>query len=283
MKQCSQTLANYLATNSKLNMCDLYEFRLGNGIVLRYADYDRDVIAGGNTYLMNGPVFSRAKISLKLGGSVDTMSLSAYVNDKDSIADKTFMQAACLGAFDDGSLSLYQCYFYDDGSVVDYVLIFKGEMEVKSGGGLKLTFDVKSSVQRLNVEYPLRSYYVECPYSVYDACCGVNINSYKRKNSVASGSTATIIKLSTAVTASYYDNGGIIFTSGNLKGVTMPIKTNTANQLTLMTELVGVPTAGDTFQIYPGCDKTDGMCKSRFNNSARNRSTPYVPLPETIV
>lgn len=92
-----------------------------------------------------------------------------------------------------------------------------------------------------------------------------------------------MIKTNLSFASSYYDNGGVIFTSGALQGVTMPVKTSSNGSLSLMLECVATPAAGDTFKAYPGCDKSAAMCKSRFNNSLRNRSTPYIPLPETIL
>lgn len=52
---------------------------------------------------------------------------------------------------------------------------------------------------------------------------------------------------------------------------------------------------GDTFEIWPGCDKTVtklnpltgnvemiGACKVKFDNVARYRGMPFVPAPETM-
>jgi uncharacterized phage protein (TIGR02218 family) len=36
-------------------------------------------------------------------------------------------------------------------------------------------------------------------------------------------------------------------------------------------------TAGDTFNIQPGCDKTFAMCKGKFTNAANFRGEPHIP------
>lgn len=282
MMTCSDTLKQHIINAENLHMCELYEFTLTNGIILRYTSNNANVEVDGKTFLCHGPIINRSRLQLKLGATVDNMTVTIYTDGNDEVATSTFMQAARLGALDDGTLSFYQCYFNDDGEIVGALLIFKGEIEIKSGGGLKIELDCKSSLQRLDVEWPLRKYYVECPFSVYDSCCGVDIESFKVSGSVVNGSTSTVILTNNTMTANFYDNGGITFTSGVLNGVTMPIRTNTANIIYLMTELVATPAPGDTYKIYPGCNKTPAMCESRFHNGGRNRSTPYVPLPDTI-
>jgi len=41
------------------------------------------------------------------------------------------------------------------------------------------------------------------------------------------------------------------------------------------------PAAGDTFVVYPGCDKSQRTCRLKFNNLANFGGFPYVPAPET--
>lgn len=283
MKKCTEELKEFLHTAKEFYMCDLYEFTLTNGMVLRYADYDLNINFENKTYLSNGPIFERDKISVKLGADVDSMNIDMSVDSNDSIGTRTFIQAAHIGAFDDGNLKLTQCYMSSPGVVVGILDIFEGEIEVKDGGGLSLSIEAKSSVQRLNVDYPLRNYYVGCPFSVYGKECGVNIDNFKTVGIVGENSTAVAIYTTLVLNENYFENGGICFTSGNLTGVTMPIKSNSTNCINLMTECVGTPAKGDNFYIYPGCDKTNSMCANRFNNSNRNRSTPFVPLPEAVV
>ena len=46
--------------------------------------------------------------------------------------------------------------------------------------------------------------------------------------------------------------------------------------------LPNVPAVGDTFSVFPGCDKTKTTCAGKFSNIARFRGFPFVPVPETI-
>lgn len=106
-------------------------------MVLRYADYDVDITAGKN-YLAKGPIFKRDRVALKLGVQVDSMNVTVTSDENDTVGTKTFMQAAHLGAFDDGTMSLYRCFMSEPSVIVDILEMFTGEIEVKNAGGLNL-------------------------------------------------------------------------------------------------------------------------------------------------
>jgi hypothetical protein len=44
-----------------------------------------------------------------------------------------------------------------------------------------------------------------------------------------------------------------------------------------------MPNTGDTFTAYPGCDKTQNTCTSKFNNLVNFGGFPYVPVPEAAI
>ena len=41
------------------------------------------------------------------------------------------------------------------------------------------------------------------------------------------------------------------------------------------------PGIGDTFTAYPGCDKLQNTCNTKFTNIAHYRGYNYVPPPES--
>ena len=81
----------------------------------------------------------------------------------------------------------------------------------------------------------------------------------------------------------YYDNGQIVFTSGSNSGLTKAIKTYFGRTFFFNSPLPFIPNAGDTFVAYPGCDKQQSTCTSKFNNLANFGGFPYVPVPETAI
>jgi uncharacterized phage protein (TIGR02218 family) len=285
MKQVSTELREYLHSRKHFYACDIYELRLASGLVFRYADYDMDIITDGNTFSCKGPIFEREDISLSSGISVDKMNISVYVDATDTIGGTPTMHVANNGGFDDATLSLYRCYMSNPGVVVGTVEKFTGDINVKSGGGLEMNWEVKSSVQRLNVEWPLRKYYPTCPYALYGAGCGLNIDNYTAYGTVTAVNSFQSFNTNLAFPDNYYDQGGIEWLSGPLTGVSVPIKwsENRSGSLYILIPLESAPVVGNTFRVYPGCDKLPGTCNSKFNNYLRNRATPYIPLKETIV
>jgi uncharacterized phage protein (TIGR02218 family) len=83
----------------------------------------------------------------------------------------------------------------------------------------------------------------------------------------------------------YFDNGQLVFNFGANNGHVVAVKAylNSGGTVYFVVPLPALPTAGDTFTIYPGCDKTQATCASKFSNLANFGGFPYVPVPETAI
>ena len=44
-----------------------------------------------------------------------------------------------------------------------------------------------------------------------------------------------------------------------------------------------IPQPGDTFTVYPGCDRRQVTCDTKFHNIVNFGGTPFVPIPETAI
>ena len=283
MKQADEKLIGYLASTADFRMCDLYEFELYDGGMFRYADFDKDItLQDGRVFLCNGPGFDRDKISLTADEVIDSLSVELTVDATDKMKDVSIIQLARNGGFDDARLTLFRCFLDERGSALFALELFKGEIETPEGGGLTLSLDVNSLANRLNNNFPTRCYYPTCPFSLYDFMCGVRLSSYKRSGSVTSA-TKKIIRTNMSFAGGYYEQGGIEFTSGALAGSAHSIRYSPAGSFELLVEAETAPGPGDTFVVYPGCNKTPEQCRAKFNNFNRNRATPFVPLKETGV
>jgi uncharacterized phage protein (TIGR02218 family) len=286
MKQVSDELREYLHSRTEFFMCDLYEITLKSGLTFRYADYGRDLtLPDGRLFSHKGPLLKRTRIKLSSGISVDKMTVTVYTDTNDIIGGAPMLQIAHNGGFDEAQLLLLRCIMDSPGVVIGAVEMFGGYIDVDSGGGLEMKWSVKSGIQKLNVEYPLRKYYPECPYSLYDAGCGLDISTYTTSGTVTGVTSAQDFTTNLTKADGYFEQGGIEWLSGALSGVAAPIKSSyqTGGRIVMLLPLDAAPAVGDVFNIYPGCDKTPDTCKSKFNNFTRNRATPYIPLKETIV
>jgi uncharacterized phage protein (TIGR02218 family) len=285
MKQVSDELISYLGSAKEFFMCDLYEITLQSGLVYRYASYDQDIAVSGVKYSHKGPHFKRSQIKLSSGISVDKLTITVYSDTSDLISGTPMMQVAHNGGFDEAELSLYRCFMSAPGVVVGAVEMFGGYVDVDNGGGLEMKWVVKSGVQKLNVDYPLRKYYPTCPYSIYNTGCSLSLSAYITVGTITGVSSYQDFNTTVSKADGYYEQGGIEFTSGTLSGVSAPVESSylTNGRIVMSIPMDDSPAVGDTFKIYPGCDKTPATCKSKFNNFSRNRATPYIPLEETIV
>ena len=282
MKQVSEALSVHLSNSQTFVSCDLYELKLKSGISYYWADTDIDVSYGGNTYKGDGPIIVREKIATSSTVSVDKLNVTITANQSDQIGGVPVLTVAHNGGLDGATLNLRRAFFGDNGNVIECIDLFKGICEVTQGGGFALKINAKSVVQRLNIEYPNRRYYPQCPYSVYSKECGVDITKYRKRVTVTAVTGTNTVQIDTTFSAGYYTAGGMEWISGPLAGQATQIMDSSTNGIVYMSATNTAPRVGDVAYIYPGCDKTPETCKNKFNNFSRNRATPYVPLKETI-
>lgn len=282
MKEAGQILSNHLSTSQSFLSCDLYELKLKSGISYYWADTDADVNYGGHTYKGDGPIITREKISTNSTVSVDKLSVTITANQNDMIGGVPVLEVAHNGGLDDATLDLRRAFFDENCKVIDCIDLFHGICEVTQGGGFLLKISSKSVVQKLNIEYPNRRYYPQCPYSIYSKECGVDIKSYRKKAKVTAVTDTNTVQIDIPFEDGYYTAGGMEWISGPLAGQATQIMDSKNNTIIYMSATNTSPRIGDVAYIYPGCDKTPTTCKNKFNNFSRNRATPYVPLKETI-
>lgn len=282
MKEVGQILSNHLSTSQSFLSCDLYELKLKSGISYYWADTDADVNYGGHTYKGDGPIITREKIATNSTVSVDKLSVTITANQNDRIGGVPVLEVAHNGGLDGATLDLRRAFFDDAGKVIECIDLFHGICEVTQGGGFILKISAKSVVQKLNIEYPNRRYYPQCPYSIYSKECGVDIKAYRKKAKVTAVTGTNTVQIDIPFEDGYYTAGGMEWISGPLAGQATQIMDSKNGTIIYMSATNTSPRIGDIAYIYPGCDKTPTTCKNKFNNFSRNRATPYVPLKETI-
>lgn len=282
MKEVGQILSNHLSTSQSFLSCDLYELKLKSGISYYWADTDADVNYGGHTYKGDGPIITREKIATNSTVSVDKLNVTITASQNDQIGGVPVLEVAHNGGLDGATLDLRRAFFDDAGKVIECIDLFHGICEVTQGGGFILKISAKSVVQKLNIEYPNRRYYPQCPYSIYSKECGVDIKSYRKKAKVTAVTGTNTVQIDIPFEDGYYTAGGMEWISGPLAGQATQIMDSKNSTIIYMSATNTSPRIGDVAYIYPGCDKTPTTCKNKFNNFSRNRATPYVPLKETI-
>lgn len=282
MKTADPALVTLLSTAREFWMADLYTFTLVDGTVLRYTSADIDITTGGRTFSHSGPLIKRSRTRVALGTSVDQLDLDISADAATLLSGLPWLQAITNGALDGAVVDLERAFAATPGgAIAGTVVLFSGRVSDTTTDSLTAKVVVRSFMELLNTPLPRNLYQPPCGYSLYDTGCGVSRAAFAVNTSVSSGSTRQILNCALSTAAGYFDIGELVFTGGHNLGVTRTVKTYAPGVVTLAYPLPKAVTVGDTFTIYPGCDKRLITCDTKFSNVARFRATPFVPAPET--
>ena len=291
MKPASSALITYL-DNARSNpdvalvMADVFTFTLRSGLILCYTNVDVTFTYNGKTYLANSVLVDGLKYKASIGLEVDQQQIMVSALATDTIAaGAPFLQSLRDGAFDGCEIERDRVFFSDriGGTAIGAVTLFKGRLgTVDQIGRTSAKLTVNADLVLLDIDMPRNIYQPTCLHTLYDSGCTLIKNAFGTNGIVGSGSTASLINWSSA--SANFQQGSITFTSGVNAGVTATVNTVVAGtSLTLGYPLQSVPSAGDTFTVYYGCDHTPGTCQSKFNNLVNFRGFPYVPPPQMAV
>lgn len=289
MKPTNSAL-NDLLRSGQFFVADLYVITLSDGTVLRYSAGDQDIVYDGDTYPCGGtagPYFERigksgGLFSQKIGLEVNTLEFDVIPKDAE-VEGFPWLAAVRYGMFDGATVELFRAYMptYGD-TTAGVVNIFTGLVTEVFCDRSHATFHVASHTELLNMQMPRNLYQPGCMNTLYDTACTLNRASFAVNSAAGSGCTLSVVTTSLSQASGYFDLGTIVFTSGNNDGITRSVKSfASASAINLLTPLPFAPANGDTFTIYPGCDKTNSTCSSKFSNLANFRGQPFIPQPET--
>lgn len=175
MKKVSNELNNYLNNERNFTVIDMYALRLNDGQEFYISSGDVDVEYAGRVWKHDLFIIGREQIKLQGAPTVDTLGINIKCSSSDKLNGVPFMLACHNGMLDGAMMALYKAYFRSAGTVVGTDLqlqneivgaykIFEGLTEVSSVGGLGVKLSVKSVVQGLAQNIPVR---VFAPQSAY--------------------------------------------------------------------------------------------------------------------
>jgi uncharacterized phage protein (TIGR02218 family) len=293
MKSASAGLLTLLASR-QFYMVDLYTITIVGGGVLRYCSGDVDIVSGGNTFTAGGttgPYFEldggRPLAKWKAGLEVDTMSIDVLPKNA-TVQGVSFQTAIKNGLFDAADFQCERAYMPTYGNVsAGTIVIFSGRVgEISPVGRQKATFTINSHLELLNISLPRNLYQASCVNTLGDSACGIALGSYGVSGSCLSPVAAGFIWATLGQATGYFSYGKVLMTSGANSGLSRGVRAYTNGNpslVQLLSPFPQPPAIGDTFTIYPGCDKAMTTCFSKFNNIARFRGQPFIPENSTAV
>ena len=289
MKACSAGFKTMLATSQSLFMADLYTITLGSGSVFYYTGAPQNITIGGHAYLAGAsgvaPGFSRGPTKQSIGLADESLDVDLVFDAATLINNLTPGAFANAGGFD-GALIQVDKFLTPSLSDVSRgtVNLFSGVITDVEAGSTRVTLHCTSSLVYLNSQFPRNYFLPSCNHALFDAGCGIAKTSWVVSAAAVTSSTATVVTCSALAQASgYFALGYIIVKTGANAGLVRTVRGFASGALTLLYPLPVACTAGDTIDVYPGCDKTVGAngC-AKFSNLPHFRGFPYVPTPELI-
>ena len=157
MKSVNDELNTYMNNEKHFETCDLFKLTLVNGMIFYLANYDVDVNYNAHVWEHNKGIITRTATKLSGEPTVDTMTVTIASDADDLLGTVSILEAVHQGLFDQGNLAMYKAYF-DNGTCVGAYEIFEGRTEVDKVGGIKVTITVKSIIQGLSQNIPVRSF-----------------------------------------------------------------------------------------------------------------------------
>ncbi|WP_245450927.1 DUF2163 domain-containing protein [Methylobacterium brachiatum] len=285
MRTADSTLAAYLANlrakaDKPLLMADCYTFTLLSGLILTYTDADVPVALNGYTYLADTVLVDGLRYRCTTGLDVDQQRITVSARPTDTVGGVPFLVALREGVFDGCTIRRDRAFFTDwSAPPIGGVTLFTGRLSsVDQVGRTSATLTVASELTLLDIDLPRNVWQPTCNHTLYDTGCRLVRQAYASAGTAGAGATTTFIPWTGASDA--LTQGTVTFTSGGNNGVSATIKMADTSGLTLAYPLPTLPTAGDAFTAYLGCDHTLSTCRSKFANEANFRGFPFVPTPE---
>lgn len=298
MRNASPALIAFLNSSTEFYVADLLTVIPVNGPTFYLTSAPGDVTAvsqvdnASHTFFAGGegtpyPTFTRAAVKLIVGLEVDSMTITLATVAGQTLLGLPLPQQGRTGYFDGARVVLERLYMATWGDVSKGTLInFWGVVGqvVSTRTGVQIT--VNSDLTYLQLTLPRNLWSPGCLHNVYDAGCTLNRAAFTVGGAAAGGSTASVILTNLAQADGYFELGAITFTSGQNAGLgpdstrTVKTFTNAGGTVIPTAPFRFAPVNGDAFSIFPGCDKLQATCTTKFANLAHFRGYPYVPAPE---
>lgn len=299
MKTITTALANLLATR-QFCYASLFQFNLPDGVSLYFTSHVNNISWNGNVYQgggTTGPYFdqegSKAKLTQATGLTAQQLQVTV-IPAVGLIEGEPFMSAVRQGVFDGADL-IYSGAYWAQGTVdtplnpvtpVGTVIKMVGRIAEIDVGRSSLTITANDHLELLNQQMPRNMYQPGCLNTLFDTACSLNMAAFAVTGSIIGAGSANIIYANLSQATQYFDLGIMKFTSGANAGVSRSVKTYTQGSpctISMALPFPVIPSAGDDFTIYPGCNKSQTTCQGKFNNLIHFRGFPYIPVPDTAV
>lgn len=285
MRQASPKLIALLDADQFI-MADLYTITTIQGIEYCYTSYDVNLTVQGKEFRADGPIISREGTNLSLGIEVDNLSIKIETNESAKFGDVPVAQAFHNGVLDGARFKLERV-FMDMHTPTDTtagtLVLFEGRIVEPELDRYEINASVVSDVDNLKLQMPRNLYTPGCLNTLFDSACGLLSADFAVNTTIGANSSPSRILCDLSQPQGWFTQGVVEFLEGVNVGIKRTVRLHEAGSLLLTLPLLEMPEIGEAIRVYPGCDKRLDTCTNRFNNRARFRGAPFVPVPETSI
>jgi uncharacterized phage protein (TIGR02218 family) len=311
MKSAPAALVALINTGDYVDF-DVYTINLAGGaLTLRYTTANFNITDGFHTWYSNGVRISKdgttGQAHWKTGLDVDTWQVIFVPRPFDQVTGAAFpdkignvpwLEAVESGALDYAEVEIGRAYF---ATVPTYPLpaggaapmvgtslvIFAGVVAEVDTTHMIAAVTIRDYRTLLTAQSPPHVFQAACRHTLFDVGCTLNPATFAvTSRFISAGSTKNQIIATSLFPpggSGTYKLGRLVMTSGKNDSFARTISDWDGNfQLTLVNPLPFDPGVGDSFTIYPGCDKSFATCGA-FGNSLNFGGFEFVPTPETAI
>lgn len=247
-----------------------------DGVIFRFTDHDRDLTISGDTYLA-AVGYTRSAISSSADMTVDNVDLNGMFDD-DSITVEDLRARKF-----DGAEVLILLVVWSDLTIVPGTLRrgYLGEVIHTPSGVFRTTLEGLARILNQTIG-DLSS--PGCPVDL--GSTGIGKCNKVLTGFTVSGTVSSVVsgvQLNVTIAGTFPDGwfnfGVLTWTGGVNTGRSMEVKNwYESPEVVVLYLPTGLPaSAGDTFTMVRGCDKTLDTCRDVFNNVVNFQGFPHLP------
>jgi len=248
-----------------------------DGVTQAFTSHDKPLIVDGVTY-QPANSFSASQLSSDTEMSVADVELLGAIDSDDISA-----AALLAGVYDHAEVELFLVDWSD--LTIPPTVVRRGWVGTIGQAGPAFKAELRGLGQRIQ-QPVIDSYSAECRVDLFSTKCGLHRASFAVSAAVTALTDGSLgaasdnrVFFASALTqdAGYFEYGEVWWTSGENDDRKAEVRAFEDGRVELW-EPMGLDIAvGDTFTIYPGCNKSFATCKAKFDNVLNFRGEPHVP------
>lgn len=279
-------LADYVPCVRKWSQ--LWRIERTDGVVMGFTTHDEPITFMGLVYY---PCFSLMGSATETNSTVGTagdMDITGVISDARITVDDL-----AAGKYRGASIQVYLVPFGDANGQTP-IRTLRGRIDAIKRGGVEFTATLLTQSQQLQQKAVTARYQPTCRHVLGDqtpGTCMVDLDSMAYDGSVTDTyisnglvDRARRVFSDSSVTSDYYSNGSMLWLTGDNAGVRSEVKSSGADGAVVLWNTMQYQIKpGDTYRMWPGCDKLRNTCRDKFNNLINFGGFPDVPGPDALV